>query len=315
MGAVEWLLQVPAAQHVSGEQLLQLLREAVAAGHWEAGAWLVHLPAGQEVTGPEEGYELLALALQPAVPTSRRQLVRVLLILPGCRDLAANQVFNLLLKLCYTQVAGLEAMGDLLLLEGARTMHHNLICRLLGLCIEFGNWEGLMQMMLRLPGAQQIPSGTLEAQLLVPAVKARIGPWYLGCLLELRGAQQLSWEAAFRLVELCCSYHPQSLPVVRKWMGREISDVGELGQLLKAVLVSSDALRSAVAMEVLRSAVDLLEGLEFLDLKGLLLVALESGDSLVVQELLKQPGAKLLKEQGVWTAAQLWLYHSQGLLA
>jgi len=272
------------------------------------------LPAGREVTCPEEGYDLLALALQPAVATNRKQLVRVLLVLPGCRDLAANQTFNLLLKFCCTHVGGVEAMGDLLLLEGARTMQENLVCRLLGLCIEFGNWEGLIQMMLKLPGAQQFSSDTLEAQLLVPAVKARIGPWYLGSLLELRGAQQLSWEAAFRLVGLCCSYHPQGLPVIREWMGREISDVGELGQLLKAVLVSSDALRSAVAVEVLRSAPDVLEGLEFMELKGLLLVALEAGDSLVVQELLKQPGAKLLKEQGVWTAAQLQLYHDKGLL-
>ena len=318
--AVEWLLQLPAAQHVSSEQLLQLLRVAVAAGHWQAGAWLVQLPAGREVTGPEEGYELLALALQPAVAPNRQQLMRVLLVLPGCRALTANHVFNLLLKLCYADVGGLGAMGDLLLLEGAGTMHQNLVCRLLGLCIEFGNWEGLMQMMLKLPGAQQITSDIVEEQLLGPAVKAQIGPWYLGCVLALQGAQHLSWEAAFRLVELCCNYHPQGLSVIRQWMGREISDVGELGELLKAALASSGALCSDVAVEVLRSAADLLQGLEFQELKGLLLVALEAGAeaeavNLVVQELLWQPGAKLLREQGVWTAAQLQLYHGKGLLA
>ena len=49
--------------HVSCEQLLQLLKEAVAAGHWEAGAWLVRLPAGREVTVSKKGYELLASGL------------------------------------------------------------------------------------------------------------------------------------------------------------------------------------------------------------------------------------------------------------
>ena len=150
--------------------------------------------------------------------------MRVLLILPGCRVLAANKVFNLLLKLCPTHIWGREGMEHLLLLGGARTMRENLVCTLLGLCILFGSWERLVQM-LKLPaGAQHMPSNIVEEQLLVPAVKARIGSWHFGCLLELRGAQQLSWEAAFRLVAFCCSYHAQSGWIERLLMlGRWVS--------------------------------------------------------------------------------------------
>ena len=47
-----------------------------------------------------------------------------------------------------------------------------------------------------------------------------------------------------------------------------------------------------MAVELLRSAANLLEGVEFQELKGLLLGALDAGDSLAVQELLQHPGCQ-----------------------
>ena len=44
-------------------------------------------------------------------------------------------------------------------------------------------------------------------------------------------------------------------------------------------------------------------------------VAIEARDSGVMEKLLGQPGAKPLKEQGVWTATQLNEYYGKGLLA
>jgi len=154
----------------------------------------------------------------------------------------------------------------------------------------------------------------VEEQLLVPAILAGSEGILLQFLLELRGAQQLSWEAAFRLVELCCKHGCQGLPAIRGWMGQELSDVGELGRLIKAALARGTALSPAVAVELLRSAAELLEGLRFEELKGLLLVAVEAGDKEVMEELLRLPGAEPLKDQWIRTADHLQDYCSSGML-
>ena len=300
---VACLIRLPAAGFLSGEQLELLLRGAVAVASLEAVGLLVERPGREELTD-EQGYELLALASQHRLLNKRHRLVEVLVKLPACQGLPAKKVYKLLLKQCHPSSKRGLLVACLMRLQGAKAMEPRLMCLLLGLCIEFGNFGGLARLM-SLPGAQLIPCLMVEQQLLVPAIMAGSDGIVLKFLLELPGAQQLSWEAAFRLVELCCIYHPQGLPVMREWMGEELSDIEELGRVVKAALALGTAWSSAVAVEVLRSAAELWEGLEFQELKGLLLVALDAGDSRVMEELLRLPGAEPLSDEEICTADQL----------
>ena len=313
VGSVEVLLQLPAAAHLTPEAVGQLLRGAITAGSLEAVGLLLGLPGGQAVT-PEQGYELLALASQHGRLDKRYQLVEALVQkLPASQRLPPEKVYKLLLKQCHPSSKGGLVMACLMRLQGAKAMEPRLVRLLLGLCIEFGNFGGLARLM-KLPGAQLIPCLTVEEQLLVPAIMAGCEGMVLQWLLELQGAQQLSWEAAFRLVELCCKHNPQGLPAMREWMGQEISDVGELGRIVTEALARGTALSSAVALELLGSAAELLEGLSSEELKGLLQVAVEAGDNRVMEELLELPGAESLRGQGICTADQSRECCSSGML-
>ena len=308
------LVAGPAAELPSGEQLEQLLRGAVAAGSLEAVGLLLGLPRGQEVTSEQAGYELLAWASQHGLVSKRHQLVEALVQkLPACQRLSAKKVYKLLLKQCHPSSRGGLVVACLMRLQGAKAMEPRLVCLLLGLCIEFGNFGGLARLM-KLPGAQLIPCSMVEQQLLVPAIMAGCEGVVLQWLLELPGAQELSWEAAFRLVELCCKHNPQGLPAMWEWMGQKISDVGELGRLAKEALARGTALSPAVALELLGSAAELLEGLSSEELKGLLQVAVEAGDNRVLEELLELPGAESLRDQGIRTTDQLQECCSSGML-